>query len=808
MAPYPPDRRTYVPSRPPPVPPDIRDVKARAAQARAAAQKTIPKRKPVTKVTAAPQMPPWYLTPEQQLELARKQAEAFYQPQLDLYRQQQEYLDRQHQAQQEGLKALYAALAGSFAGVPGQIQGIYREAAQDQSAFGKGYSQGLQLAQDQSAGDTNKLLETIGAPEGQMQNPGTGAADATYAMGGTIPANTLEQQGAAFASAASFLPVKAGLQGQMEFLKAVQQANDEDRQLSERINTLAGQIPGKAQDFLGDIQDQQDAYAKASQPIYRVTSKGVYIIDPDTGSIRFVKGPESASAQTRLSFQTVKGRRVAIDPISGRIVADYGPAGSPPKPSNLQIKTITVGGVPHTVAINPKNGKVVVDYGPAPKSAGKKAGVHYYQDAAGREHAFDPATGVDTILPGGKAPAKPRYTAEKIADFKATAADTAKEAFYGVKHVNEKTGEVVWDLPPQTYQQTLLDLLDHAIPLQIAQNALNRYWKRPGYDRDIAAARNGKVVWYKSGKGRPVRPYQQRQGKGNAAYTAAGSLGRQYASFSGTPTVATHGQQTPKRIIIHTTESSGSPEDVVAGWRSNGLGAQFVIGSDGRVLQTANPSQLTYHAGGMNVGSIGIEIVGAAKYTRKQWMQRPAQLRAIAQTIAALSDAYGIPITYSENGVWTHNDVSKTHSASEGHWDPGPGFPMDYVLRLANSMKGQQAQYVSSKGQGAGRTPASAKVIAKNIAATYGWTGKEWQALVRLGQLESGWDYTAKNPDSGALGIGQALGHELPPDYATNPLTQIRWMLDYIKERYGTPSRALAFWYSKKPPNLPQGNWY
>ena len=75
-------------------------------------------------------------------------------------------------------------------------------------------------------------------------------------------------------------------------------------------------------------------------------------------------------------------------------------------------------------------------------------------------------------------------------------------------------------------------------------------------------------------------------------------------------------------------------------------------------------------------------------------------------------------------------------------------------------------------------------------------------------QHESGWDYTARNPSSGALGIGQALGHTLPADYATDPVTQIRWMLDYIKGRYGTPENAWAFWQGPKPAGGPQGNWY
>ena len=31
-------------------------------------------------------------------------------------------------------------------------------------------------------------------------------------------------------------------------------------------------------------------------------------------------------------------------------------------------------------------------------------------------------------------------------------------------------------------------------------------------------------------------------------------------------------------------------------------------------------------------------------------------------------------------------------------------------------------------------------------------------------------------------------------DWATNPATQIKWGLGYIKDRYGTPSAAWSYW--------------
>jgi hypothetical protein len=69
---------------------------------------------------------------------------------------------------------------------------------------------------------------------------------------------------------------------------------------------------------------------------------------------------------------------------------------------------------------------------------------------------------------------------------------------------------------------------------------------------------------------------------------------------------------------------------------------------------------------------------------------------------------------------------------------------------------------------------------------------------------ESGWSVTATNPSSGAYGLGQALpGSKMASagsDWQTNPVTQIKWTLGYMDERYGSPCAAQSFWESH--------NWY
>ncbi|MGW7444853.1 aggregation-promoting factor C-terminal-like domain-containing protein [Kitasatospora sp. NPDC054795] len=65
---------------------------------------------------------------------------------------------------------------------------------------------------------------------------------------------------------------------------------------------------------------------------------------------------------------------------------------------------------------------------------------------------------------------------------------------------------------------------------------------------------------------------------------------------------------------------------------------------------------------------------------------------------------------------------------------------------------------------------------------------------------ESGWNVTATNPSSGSYGLGQALPASkmasAGADWKTNPSTQIKWALDYMNTRYGSPNAAWNFWQS------------
>jgi hypothetical protein len=146
------------------------------------------------------------------------------------------------------------------------------------------------------------------------------------------------------------------------------------------------------------------------------------------------------------------------------------------------------------------------------------------------------------------------------------------------------------------------------------------------------------------------------------------------------------------------------------------------------------------------------------------------------------------------------------------------------ALQVANAPAG------TATTKGGGTAPAQPVGIVngatvRTVAATHGWgSGGQWNALTHLINGESGGNPTIRNAGSGALGIAQALGHgtscsggtlgnEYGPQYGLsckqaqaansgNATQQVRWMLGYIKSRYGSPVNAYSTWLSRSP------HWY
>ncbi|MGW1928272.1 aggregation-promoting factor C-terminal-like domain-containing protein [Streptomyces sp. NPDC001919] len=118
--------------------------------------------------------------------------------------------------------------------------------------------------------------------------------------------------------------------------------------------------------------------------------------------------------------------------------------------------------------------------------------------------------------------------------------------------------------------------------------------------------------------------------------------------------------------------------------------------------------------------------------------------------------------------------------------------------------------FLTGGGGGGFDAPAvgAAQAYAKTMLRFFGWGPAQFGPLKKLWDGESNWNYRATNPTSGAYGIPQALPASkmasAGADWRTNPETQIRWGLKYIKDRpdYGSPAAAYSKWLSRSP------HWY
>jgi hypothetical protein len=93
---------------------------------------------------------------------------------------------------------------------------------------------------------------------------------------------------------------------------------------------------------------------------------------------------------------------------------------------------------------------------------------------------------------------------------------------------------------------------------------------------------------------------------------------------------------------------------------------------------------------------------------------------------------------------------------------------------------------------------AALQSAAKQLLRQAGFSDAEWPPFKNIVDHESSWSPTAKNA-SGAFGLGQFLGHENDKygamgAYTTDPVKQLTAMIQYIKDRYQTPSAAWAHW--------------
>lgn len=163
----------------------------------------------------------------------------------------------------------------------------------------------------------------------------------------------------------------------------------------------------------------------------------------------------------------------------------------------------------------------------------------------------------------------------------------------------------------------------------------------------------------------------------------------------------TPGRARPVRLIVlHTTESPSNTGRAVSVaqflTRPDVRASAHYIVDAGTIVDQIAEADTAWAAPGANADGIQVEQCAYAGWAA-EWFEPPAQLMLhnTAQLLAEISTRTGIPLVRLSNaelaagrsGVIGHVQASDVYKASD-HWDPGPSYLYDDVLRWARELQG------------------------------------------------------------------------------------------------------------------------
>lgn len=193
----------------------------------------------------------------------------------------------------------------------------------------------------------------------------------------------------------------------------------------------------------------------------------------------------------------------------------------------------------------------------------------------------------------------------------------------------------------------------------------------------------------------------------------------------------------------------------------------------------------------------------------------PSEFTSATRIVGSIGNMNSLLNENTDNSGGTLNNQQNTMGGDIGNLS-GTSEASAIASALAGSASGipmvASSQNTSTTtGAGTGSNPKSTgsnasghlKSYAKALLGKYGWSN-QWDDFNALEMSEAGWNVHATNPSSGAYGLAQALPaskySSAGKDWKTSGETQLRWMMDYIKSRYGSPSAAWSFHQ--------KNNWY
>lgn len=151
-----------------------------------------------------------------------------------------------------------------------------------------------------------------------------------------------------------------------------------------------------------------------------------------------------------------------------------------------------------------------------------------------------------------------------------------------------------------------------------------------------------------------------------------------------------------KAIVLHDTEShdhAGITDLQAIGNFFNQpavqASAHICVDGDGNTGRFVPDEHKAWHCAAYNSQTLGIEQIGFATFTSLMWQRNSRhQLRKVAKWVAWWSKKFDIPIqrgavsngAVTRKGILLHSDLG---AIGGGHHDPGSGYPLWLVMRMA-----------------------------------------------------------------------------------------------------------------------------
>jgi hypothetical protein len=156
----------------------------------------------------------------------------------------------------------------------------------------------------------------------------------------------------------------------------------------------------------------------------------------------------------------------------------------------------------------------------------------------------------------------------------------------------------------------------------------------------------------------------------------------------------------PGLIVLHTTEGTNRTgitdlAGLAAFFDNPAVQASSHVANDGEGhdARLVPDREKAWTCSNDNSFTLNIEQIGFASTSRRDWFKQYShQLANTARWIAYWSEKWDIPIRRGiapagiliRKGVASHKQLG---ILGGGHWDPGPSYPMRYVLALARYLK-------------------------------------------------------------------------------------------------------------------------